>query len=160
MEDEAFFTPLDPEGNSVALIVKHLAGNMRSRWRDFLTTDGEKPDRERDREFVAEPGDTRDGLRAAWNEGWELALGAVGALGPDDLERIVRIRGEPHTALEAINRQLTHYAYHVGQIVLLAKHFAGPAWSSLSIPKGASREYEVAKDGVAYRPGSAVKPTE
>jgi len=160
MEDEAFFTPLDPEGNSVALIVKHLAGNMRSRWRDFLTTDGEKPDRERDREFVEEPGDTRDSLRAAWNEGWELALGAVGALGPDDLERIVRIRGEPHTALEAINRQLTHYAYHVGQIVLLAKHFAGPAWSSLSIPKGASREYEVAKDGVAYRPGSAVKPTE
>lgn len=152
IQPEHFFKTLDPESNSIATIVKHMAGNMRSRWRDFLTSDGEKPDRNRDREFAIEEGDTKETLLAAWDEGWELALTAIGGLGPDDLKRIVTIRGEPHTVLEAVNRQLNHYAYHVGQIVFLAKHFSGPAWRSLSIPRGRSAAFEVSKEGRTYHP--------
>jgi len=149
--DADFFRTLDPDSNSVALVVKHVAGNMRSRWRDFLTTDGEKPDRHRDREFEVEPSDTRESLTAAWEAGWRLLFDALTPLTPEDLEREVRIRGESHTAWQAIQRQLSHYSYHVGQIVLLAKHFAGSKWRSLSIPKGRSSDFEVARDGSPYR---------
>jgi len=150
--DEQFFLALDPESNSIALILKHVAGNMRSRWRDFLTTDGEKPDRHRDFEFELEPTDTRAALMGRWDEGWSYALSTIRALRPDDLQKTVTTRGEPHTVLEAINRQVTHYAYHVGQIVYLAKHLAGPSWRTLSIPRGRSRDYDVSKTGEVYRP--------
>ncbi|MBI2402746.1 MAG: DUF1572 family protein [Gemmatimonadetes bacterium] len=150
--DEQFFLAPDPDSNSLALIVKHVAGNMRSRWRDFLTADGEKPDRDRDREFEREATDTRAALMDRWEEGWSAALSTIRALRPDDLHRTVTLRGEPHTVLEAINRQVTHYAYHVGQIVYLAKHLAGPSWRTLSIPRGRSRGYDVRKDGEVYRP--------
>lgn len=147
--DEHFFSALDPESNSIALIVKHVAGNLRSRWTDFLTTDGEKPGRERDREFVLEEEDTRERIMARWEEGWSLALSVVEGLREDDLSRVVTIRGEPHRVLEAVNRQLAHNAYHVGQIVLLAKHHAGSGWESLSIPKARpqAEEGRVAADG-------------
>jgi uncharacterized damage-inducible protein DinB len=150
--DEAdWFRTLDPESNSIALVLKHLSGNMRSRWTDFLATDGEKPDRNRDSEFEKEGRDTAASLRARWDEGWRLLFAALEPLGPADLARTVTVRGEPHTVLQAIHRQMTHYAYHVGQVVLLARHFAGPRWNSLSIPKGRSKDFEVAKDGSAYR---------
>jgi hypothetical protein len=145
-------TPLAGETNSVAIVLKHLAGNMRSRWTDFLTTDGEKPDRHRDREFVLEDGDTPERLLRRWEDGWATTLAAIGALGTDDLARTVAIRGEPHTVLQAVQRQLVHYGYHVGQIVLLARHRAGPAWRSLSIPRGRSADVEVGRDGVPYVP--------
>jgi len=135
IDDEQFVALIDPEANSIALIVKHLAGNMRSRWTDFLTTDGEKPDRNRDSEFEPQPGDTRAALLARWEDGWRCLLEAVSALRPEDLQKTVTIRGEPHTVVQAINRQMSHYSAHVGQIVLLAKHFAGPAWHTLSMPK-------------------------
>ncbi len=152
VEEKDWFSTLDPETNSIAIVVKHLAGNMRSRWTDFLTTDGEKPDRNRDSEFVAEPGDTATSLCARWDEGWDLLCRALEPLGPEDLARTVTVRGEPHTVLQAVHRQVSHYSYHVGQIVLLARHFAGPRWQSLSIPRGRSKEFEVARDGTAYRP--------
>jgi hypothetical protein len=136
-----FFTTLDEESNSIALIVKHLAGNMRSRWSDFLTSDGEKEDRRRDSEFVLEPGDTRESLEQRWNDGWSLTFSAIEPLAAGDLGRTVTIRGEPHSVLRAINRQIAHYAYHVGQLVFLAKHFAGSRWESLSIPRGKSEEF-------------------
>jgi hypothetical protein len=152
--EEGLFQRLDPESNSIALIIKHVSGNMRSRWTDFLATDGEKPDRNRDSEFEEEEGDTPESIRERWEAGWRLTLEAIGALAPEDLEKNISIRGEPHTVLEAINRQLTHYAYHVGQIVFLARHFAGPAWKSLSIPRGKSREFDVSKEGSSYAAGS------
>lgn len=136
---EAVFRPLDAESNSIAILIQHMAGNMRSRWTDFLTTDGEKPDRNRDAEFEAVPGSDLAALLEAWEEGWRLTLDAVEALGPDDLLREVRIRGEPHSVLQAINRQVSHYAYHVGQIVLLAKHARGAAWETLSLPRRRTR---------------------
>ncbi len=144
------FRAVDPESNSIAVVMKHLSGNMRSRWRDFLNSDGEKPDRNRDTEFELDAGDTRDALLERWEAGWRLLFDALAALSPTDLLRTVSIRREPHTAMQAINRQLTHYAYHVGQIVLLARHFAGKDWVSLSIPKGKSREFEVAKSGRTF----------
>src|ERR671933_2961923 len=142
VSDEEFFRTIDPESNSIALIMKHMAGNMRSRWTDFLTTDGEKPDRGRDSEFVLDPGTTRETVARWWEEGWRTVFAAIDPLTPDDVSRTVRIRGEPHTVLQAITRQIAHYAYHVGQIVLLAKHARGAAWQSLSIPKGASQRYQ------------------
>jgi hypothetical protein len=126
---------LDPESNSIATIVCHMAGNMRSRWTDFLTTDGEKPDRDRDSEFEAAPAPSREELLRLWEEGWRHVYATVSTLEPEDLIRTVTIRGEPHTVLEAITRQLTHYAYHVGQIVFLAKHVQSTRWQSLSIPR-------------------------
>jgi hypothetical protein len=152
VEPPRWFAAPDPESNSLALLTKHLSGNMRSRWRDFLASDGEKPDRDRDSEFVVGKDDTPERLRDRWEAGWALVFASVGALKPEDLEKIVRVRGEPHTVLQAINRQLTHYAGHVGQIVYLAKHLAGPRWRTLSIPRGKSRDYEVAKDGSGYLP--------
>lgn len=140
--DEEFFRKLDPESNSLALIVKHLAGNMRSRWTNFLTSDGEKPDRHRDSEFETESGDSRAALMKRWDDGWECVFAAVEALEPGDLSKAVFIRGEPHSVMKAINRQLTHYAHHIGQIVFLAKHLAGPRWKTLSIPRGKSEEFD------------------
>jgi hypothetical protein len=137
----AFFTALDDGSNSLALIVKHLAGNMRSRFTGFLTSDGEKPDRHRDSEFSIEPGDTREELERRWEEGWEITFSAIGSLSAEDFRRTVLIRGEPHSVLKAINRQIAHYAYHVGQIVFLAKHLAGSRWETLSIARGKSEEF-------------------
>lgn len=134
-KDDHLFLTLDDGSNSIAIIMKHVAGNMRSRWTDFLTTDGEKPERNRDTEFEIVSADSRARLLAAWEDGWSRVLGAIGDLAPDDLEKTVHIRGEAHTVLEAINRQTSHYAAHVGQIVLLAKHFAGTRWLTLSIPR-------------------------
>ncbi|KPJ58625.1 MAG: hypothetical protein AMJ46_13890 [Latescibacteria bacterium DG_63] len=141
--DQDFFAPHDVADNSIAVVVKHMAGNMHSRWRDFLTSDGEKPDRKRDREFVLAAEDTRQFLISRWESGWELLFNTLAPLGDDDLRRTVTIRGEPFTVLQAINRQLTHYAYHVGQIVYAAKYFAGDGWKSLSVPKGKSEEFNL-----------------
>jgi hypothetical protein len=149
--DGDLFRSVDPESNSIAIVMKHVSGNMRSRWTDFLTSDGEKPDRQRDSEFETESGDTRASISAGWENGWRLLFSALESLSPSDLERTVAIRGEPHTVLQAIQRQLTHYSYHVGQIVFLARHFAGPRWRSLSIPKGKSKDFDVARDGRPYR---------
>jgi hypothetical protein len=135
--DADFFAALGPEDNSIAVIVKHVAGNLRSRWTGFLTTDGEKPDRERDSEFITE-GDTRASLAAGWETGWDRLLGTLDALRPDDLARTVHIRGEPHSTIQAVDQGLLHAAYHVGQIVLLAKHGAGRSWQTLSIPRNPS----------------------
>ncbi|HKO14356.1 MAG TPA: DUF1572 domain-containing protein [Acidobacteriaceae bacterium] len=140
VSDEQLFTPIDSEANSIAIIVKHMAGNMRSRWTDFLSTDGEKPDRNRDSEFEDPPA-TRAAVLASWEAGWSCLFSALHALTDDDLTRTVVIRGEPHSVMQAINRQLAHYPHHVGQIVLLAKHFAGGKWQSLSIPRRASADY-------------------
>ncbi|MDB4948472.1 MAG: hypothetical protein JWM27_1121 [Gemmatimonadetes bacterium] len=138
VDDAQFFAAPDGGSNSIAVIVKHVAGNMRSRWTDFLTTDGEKPDRDRDGEFESE-GDHRAALMEAWNAGWTLAFGELDRLAAEDLTRTVHIRAEPHTVVQAIDRQVTHAAYHVGQIVYLAKHFAGDAWQTLSIPRKQSQ---------------------
>jgi hypothetical protein len=161
IEGEQVFAVLDPEANSIAIIMKHVAGNMRSRWTEFLTSDGEKQTRDRDGEFMVGPDDTLGNIMSDWEDGWNLVLGAIGSLTPEDLQKTVRIRGEAHTVVEAINRQVTHYAAHVGQIVLLAKHYAGPRWRSLSIPKGKSKEFDVAKSGGAYnldRPAKKSSP--
>ena len=140
VSDEEFIAAIDKEANSIALIVKHIAGNLRSRWSDFLTTDGEKPDRNRDTEFEV-TGDTREYLMKFWEDGWKILFGSVESLTPDDFSRTVTIRGESHTVIEAINRQLTHYSYHVGQIVFLAKHFRSAEWKTLSIAKNRSAEF-------------------
>ncbi len=142
LKDEELFVTLDPESNSVAIIVKHMAGNMRSRFTDFLTTDGEKPDRYRDQEFELSTATTRDDLTKWWEEGWERVFAAIEALKPDDIMRTVTIRGEPHTVLQAVNRQVAHYAYHTGQIVFLAKHIRSNKWKSLSIARGKSEEFK------------------
>ncbi len=132
--EEQLFAVLDEEANSIGVIVKHMAGNMRSRWTDFLTTDGEKPDRHRDSEFM-DPPPTREALLAVWEDGWKHVFRALEPLTDADLSRTVTIRGEPHSVLQAVNRQLAHYACHAGQIVFLAKHFAGGRWQSLTIPR-------------------------
>ena len=138
--DEALFTPLDAEANCIAIIVKHLEGNMRSRWTDFLASDGEKPDRDRDSEFEAPP-KTRAEVLALWESGWKLAFEALAPLTDADLARTVYIRGEAHSVMQTIHRQLAHYAYHVGQMVFIAKHSAGSDWKSLSIPRGQSSSF-------------------
>jgi len=138
--DEQLYAALDSEANSMAVIVKHMAGNMRSRWTDFLTTDGEKPDRDRDSEF-ADPPSTRKALLAKWEDGWNRVFLAIEPLTDGDLGRTVTIRGEAHSVMQAINRQLAHYPHHVGQIVLLAKHFAGDRWQSPSVPRNKSAEF-------------------
>ena len=140
VSDEEFFATIDAEANSIALIVKHIAGNLRSRWRDFLTSDGEKPDRDRDTEFEI-IGDSRDGLMKYWEDGWQTLFDAIDPLTPDDFSKTITIRGEPHSVVEAINRQLTHYSYHIGQIVLLAKHFRSTEWKTLSVPRNRSAEF-------------------
>lgn len=138
--DEQLLASLDPEMNSIATIVKHIAGNMRSRWANFLSSDGEKPDRNRDTEFEQPPA-TRAELLTLWNDGWNLVFGALEPLSDADLERTVTIRGEPHSVMQAINRQMAHYSYHVGQIVFLAKHLNASGWKSLSVPRNRSAEF-------------------
>jgi Protein of unknown function (DUF1572) len=138
--DEQLFAVLDGEANSIAIIVKHMTGNMRSRWTDFLNTDGEKPDRNRDREFVDPPA-TREALMEEWENGWARVFAALEPLTDADLTRTVTIRGEAHSVMQAINRQLAHYPHHIGQIVLLAKHFASGHWQSLSVPRNKSAEF-------------------
>jgi hypothetical protein len=140
--DEALFITLDAESNSIAIIVKHMSGNMRSRWRDFLTTDGEKPDRNRDTEFETPP-DTRVQLVEMWERGWKYVFDALEPLTEADLTRTVTIRSEPHSVMQAVNRQIAHYAHHVGQILLLAKHLTFSKtgeWESLSVPRGKSAD--------------------
>ncbi len=139
LEPADFHRQLDPEGNSVAVIVKHLSGNMRSRWRDFLTSDGEKPDRQRDEEFVDDLGPAE--LMQVWEAGWAALFTTLHELTPEHLLQTVRIRGQKHTVLEALSRQTAHYAQHVGQIVLLAKHLKGADWQTLSIARGESRGF-------------------
>lgn len=138
--DDEFFVQIDEESNSLAVMVKHIAGNQRSRWRDFLTSDGEKPDRNRDTEFELID-ETRESLMAFWESGWATLFEALESLSADDLEKTVTIRGEPHTVVEAINRQLTHYPYHIGQIVFLAKHLRASEWKTLSVPRNRSAEF-------------------
>jgi Protein of unknown function (DUF1572) len=138
--DEQLFVQIDAESNSIAIIVKHLAGNMRSRWTDFLTTDGEKPDRDRDSEFMDAPASRAD-LLAMWQDGWGRVFSALEPLGDADLGRTIKVRGEPHSVMQAINRQLTHYASHVGQIVFLAKHLKGSDWTALTIPRNRSADF-------------------
>ena len=138
--EEQLTATLDGEMNSISTIVKHMAGNMRSRWTDFLTTDGEKPDRNRDSEFAAPPA-TREVLLEMWEQGWARVFEAIQPLSDLDLGRTVTIRGERHSVMQAINRQIAHYASHTGQIILLAKHFKGDQWQSLSIPRNRSVEF-------------------
>jgi hypothetical protein len=138
--DAALTATLDPESNSIAQIVKHISGNMRSRWTDFLKTDGEKPDRDRDGEFEKPP-QTRAEIMAMWEAGWKILFDALESLTDADETRKVLIRNEPHSVMQAVNRQMGHYSYHLGQIIYLAKHFAGKDWQAVTVPKGKSREY-------------------
>jgi hypothetical protein len=138
--DRQLFAVLDGEMNSIAVIVKHLSGNMRSRWTDFLTSDGEKPGRDRDEEF-SNPPQTREALLQLWEDGWQCLLGTLESLSDADLGRTITIRGEAHSVMQAINRQVAHYSYHCGQIVFLAKHFCADGWQTLSVPRGGSPEF-------------------
>ena len=140
IDDGHLTATLGTDDNSIAVIMQHVAGNLRSRFTDFLTADGEKPNRDRDAEFESHPGVSRDALMSVWNAAWDVLLHEIDALTPGDLEKTVQIRREPFGVVEALGRSVTHTAYHVGQIVFLAKHFAGENWTSLSIPKGRSRE--------------------
>ena len=140
VRDDQLFAVLDGESNSIAIIVKHLAGNMRSRWTDFLTSDGEKPGRDRDEEFSSPP-PTREALLELWEDGWQRLLGTLESLSDADLGRTITIRGEAHSVMQAINRQVAHYSYHCGQIVFLAKHLCHDRWQNLSVPRGASTEF-------------------
>ncbi|HEY1903245.1 MAG TPA: DUF1572 family protein [Terracidiphilus sp.] len=140
LTDAQLVAVLDEESNSIAVIVKHMAGNMRSRFTDFLTSDGEKPDRQRDLEF-SDPPKTRETLLTLWETGWAFVFGALGPLGDEDLTRTVTIRGEAHSVMQAINRQVAHYSYHCGQIVFLAKHLSHGAWRPLTVGRGQSEEF-------------------
>jgi uncharacterized damage-inducible protein DinB len=140
VSDEALYTVQDHESNSIAIIVKHVGGNLRSRWTNFLTSDGEKPDRNRDSEFEAPP-ETRAALMEFWDSGWQRLFQTLESLTDDDLGRTIRIRGEAHSVMQAINRSITHMAYHVGQITCLAKHFSAPTWKPLTVPRGSSAEF-------------------
>jgi uncharacterized protein DUF1572 len=138
--DDHLTVTLDAESNSIAIIVKHLSGNMISRWTDFLSADGEKPDRDRDAEFTTPP-QTRAEITALWEAGWKAVFDSLGPLTEEDLGRTIRIRGEAHSVMQAINRQIAHYAYHIGQIVFIAKHLTSDRWNSLSIPRGRSSDF-------------------
>jgi hypothetical protein len=150
--DEQLFAVLDGEMNCIAIIVKHLVGNMRSRWTDFLVSDGEKPDRKRDTEFENPPA-TRAELMKMWAQGWDYVFNALEPLSDADIERTVPIRGEPHSVMQAINRQIAHYAYHCGQIVFLAKHLRAGQWKALTVPRGKSEDFNerVARKEVSQR---------
>jgi len=148
---EDLFRTLDDESNSIAILMKHIAGNMRSRWTNFLTTDGEKPDRNRDSEFIVDT-DSAESVKQAWESSWKRLFDGLQALLPEDLSRSVVVRGEQQSVPEAIFRQMGHYASHVGQIVLLAKHFAGDRWQTLSVPRGQSEEFNAAARQKLNRP--------
>ena len=141
VDDAAFSAPLGADENSIALLMKHMAGNLRSRFTDFLTSDGEKPDRDRDSEFEQAPADSRAAILARWAEGWRILFDTLDGLTPGDLARTVTIRREPHTVIQALSRQLVHQSQHAGQIVLLAKHAAGPGWQTLSVARGQSAAF-------------------
>lgn len=145
ISDEEFFKQIDEESNSIAIIVKHISGNLKSRFTDFLTTDGEKDFRNRDSEFIAES-ETRESLMSFWEEGWKILFNELGALKAEDFEKKITIRQQPHTICEAINRQLTHYAYHIGQITFLAKHFRSSDWKTMSVPKNKSAQFNAFMD--------------
>ena len=138
--EQQLYQLLDPDANCIAVVMQHMAGNMKSRWTNFLSEDGEKPWRDRDREFEQPPA-TREALSQLWEEGWDCVFHALESLTDADLSRTVPIRGESHSVMQAINRQIAHYAYHCGQIVLLAKHFQYAHWTSLTVPKGKSEEF-------------------
>jgi len=140
LSDEQLMQQLDEESNSIAQIVKHVAGNMRSRWTDFLTTDGEKPDRNRDSEFTSPP-ESREEIMKLWNDGWAILFGALEPLSDEDMGRTITIRGEPHSVMQAIQRQVAHYAMHIGQIVFIGKHLKSRDWQSLTIPKNRSADF-------------------
>ncbi len=140
LSDDQLFAVLDGEMNSIAVIVKHMAGNMRSRWTDFLTSDGEKPGRDRDEEFSNPPA-AREALLAMWEDGWRCLLGTLESLSDAGHGRTITIRSEPHSVMQAINRQVAHYSYHCGQIVFLAKHFCSDQWQVLSVPRGKSADF-------------------
>lgn len=140
LSDDQLHVRIDPEANSVAVIMRHMAGNMRSRWVDFLASDGEKPSRMRDQEFE-EVAQSRAELTAEWDHGWQCVFDALTPLTDADLQRTVVIRGEPHSVYKAMSRQVAHYAGHAYQILFLAKHLLGPAWKTLSIPRGQSEEF-------------------
>jgi hypothetical protein len=142
LEDKDFFATIDPEANSVAVLVKHIAGNARSRFTDFLISDGEKPDRFRDQEFELSEKTTREEVMRWWEQGWTIVFSTLESLKPEDVERTVTIRQEPHTVMQALNRALAHYAQHIGQIVFLAKHLRSSQWQTLSIPRGKSEDYK------------------
>ena len=151
LEDKDFFATIDPEANSVAVLVKHIAGNARSRFTDFLTSDGEKPDRFRDQEFELSEKATREEVMRWWEQGWTTILSTVDSLKPEDIQRTITIRQEPHTVMQALNRALTHYAQHIGQIVFLAKHLRSSQWQTLSIPRGKSEDFKVGNPKAASR---------
>lgn len=141
ISDADFFRSLDAEDNSIATVAKHLAGNFRSRWTDFLTTDGEKPNRNRDSEFISEASETKEDLIKSWENGWSILFGSIQSLQPEDLSKTVTIRGQAHTVVEALNRALAHCAYHIGQIVFLAKYFRSSEWQTLSVPRNKSNDF-------------------
>lgn len=151
LKDDEYFITLDEEANSIAVVMKHIAGNAISRWTDFLTTDGEKPGRNRDYEFVILPETTKDDVIAYWERGWQCVFDALDPLQSEDLKKKIYIRGEEHTVVQAINRQLMHYAYHIGQIVFLAKHFRVADWNSLSIPRNKSAEFNASEGPKSLR---------
>lgn len=151
LKDEEFFVTLDAEANSIAIIVKHLAGNMRSRFTNLLTSDGEKPDRFRDQEFVLGPETTRADVMQWWDTGWGCVFGAIESLRPEDVGNTVYIRQEAHSVLQALNRQIAHYAQHIGQMVFLAKHLRSAEWKSLSIPRGKSEEFKTVTPRTSYK---------
>jgi hypothetical protein len=151
LEDNQFFLTIDPESNSVAALVKHIAGNARSRFTDFLTSDGEKPDRFRDREFEVTAKSTREEVMHWWEQGWSHVFSTLDSLKPEDVPRAVTIRQEPHTVMQALNRALAHYAQHIGQIVFLAKHLRTSQWQTLSIPRGKSEDYKTARPSTPDR---------
>jgi hypothetical protein len=158
VRDEGLFAALDPESNSLAVLIQHMAGNLRSRWTDFLRSDGEKPDRDRDSEFEVSGETTRAQLLDRWEEGWRCLFQALAALHEEDLALTVLIRAEPHSVVKAINRQLTHYAYHVGQIVFLSKHLASAGWRNLSVPRGGTRRFNEEKFGSGSKGGPRQDP--
>lgn len=143
LDDKDFFATIDPGSNSVAVLAKHIAGNARSRFTDFLTSDGEKPDRFRDQEFELSGKTTREDVMRWWEQGWAIVFATIESLKPEDVQSTVTIRQEPHTVMQALNRALTHYAQHIGQIVFLAKHLRSSQWQTLSIPRGKSEDYKV-----------------
>jgi uncharacterized damage-inducible protein DinB len=158
LSDEELFRTIDPESNSVAILMKHMAGNMHSRFTDFLTSDGEKPTRHRDQEFIIDANTKRDGVMKYWEEGWQIVLDTIKSLKAEDVEKTVTVRGEPHSVLQAINRQIAHYAHHSGQILFLAKHLKGAEWKTLSIPRGKSEEFNQRGPGKDYVKGVVSEP--
>lgn len=159
LKDEDFFVTLDPESNSIAILIKHVSGNMRSRFTDFLTTDGEKPDRHRDQEFELSDKTTRTDLMNWWESGWNVVFAALDVLTPDDVMRTIYIRQEPHTVVQALNRAMAHYATHLGQMVFLAKHFRSSEWKTLSVPRGKSEEFNRMSLEERRKAGHPLAPT-